>query len=42
MTTLFDPITIGDLRLPNRINMAPLTLARAICVDRVKNALMAK
>jgi 2,4-dienoyl-CoA reductase-like NADH-dependent reductase (Old Yellow Enzyme family) len=25
MTTLFDPITLGDLELPNRIIMAPLT-----------------
>lgn len=29
MTTLFDPITIGDLELPNRIIMAPLTRCRA-------------
>ncbi len=29
MTTLFDPITIGDLALPNRIIMAPLTRCRA-------------
>jgi 2,4-dienoyl-CoA reductase-like NADH-dependent reductase (Old Yellow Enzyme family) len=42
MTTLFDPITIGDLRLPNRIIMAPLTRARAIGGARVPNALMAK
>jgi 2,4-dienoyl-CoA reductase-like NADH-dependent reductase (Old Yellow Enzyme family) len=25
MPTLFDPIAIGDLRLPNRIFMAPLS-----------------
>lgn len=29
MTTLFDPIRIGDLLLPNRIVMAPLTRNRA-------------
>ncbi len=29
MTTLFDPIVIGDLELPNRIIMAPLTRCRA-------------
>ncbi|WP_176079855.1 alkene reductase [Paraburkholderia tropica] len=29
MTTLIDPIKIGDLELPNRIAMAPLTRARA-------------
>jgi len=40
MTTLFDPITIGALALPNRIIMAPLTRARAIGPDRVPNALM--
>src|SRR5213595_3908794 len=40
MTTLFDPITIGDLQLPNRIIMAPLTRSRAIGGERVPNALM--
>jgi 2,4-dienoyl-CoA reductase-like NADH-dependent reductase (Old Yellow Enzyme family) len=30
MTILFDPIRIGDLELPNRIVMAPLTRLRAI------------
>ncbi len=29
MTTLFDPIRVGDLDLPNRAFMAPLTRARA-------------
>src|SRR5690606_38552003 len=29
MTTLFDPIRIGDIELPNRIVMAPLTRNRA-------------
>ncbi|CUI09096.1 alkene reductase [Massilia antarctica] len=42
MTTLFDPITIGDLTLQNRIIMAPLTRARAIGGGRVPNALMAE
>lgn len=40
MTTLFDSITIGDLRLPNRILMAPLTRTRAVGEGRVPNALM--
>jgi len=39
-STLFDPIQIGDLRLPNRIIMAPLTRARA-GKERLPNALMA-
>jgi 2,4-dienoyl-CoA reductase-like NADH-dependent reductase (Old Yellow Enzyme family) len=42
MSTLFDPITIGELRLPNRIIMAPLTRARATGGARVPNALMAQ
>ncbi|USX24778.1 alkene reductase [Oxalobacteraceae bacterium OTU3CINTB1] len=42
MANLFDPITIGDLTLKNRIIMAPLTRARAIGGARVPNALMAK
>jgi N-ethylmaleimide reductase len=29
MTTLFDPVQVGDLHLPNRIVMAPLTRNRA-------------
>lgn len=41
MTTLFDPIKIGDLELNNRIIMAPLTRARAD-ERRVPNALMAE
>ncbi|WP_339486406.1 alkene reductase [Pseudomonas sp. EL_65y_Pfl2_R95] len=41
MTTLFDPIKIGDLELRNRIIMAPLTRARAD-ERRVPNALMAE
>ncbi len=42
MSTLFDPIIVGDLELPNRIIMAPLTRARAIGGGRVPNALMAQ
>ncbi len=41
MTTLFDPIRIGDIDLPNRVIMAPLTRARAPGEGRVPNALMA-
>lgn len=41
MATLFDSIQIGDLTLPNRIIMAPLTRQRA-GEERVPNALMAK
>ncbi len=41
MTTLFDPITIGDLELNNRIIMAPLTRCRAD-EGRVPNAMMAE
>ncbi|HEV3044222.1 MAG TPA: alkene reductase [Roseiarcus sp.] len=40
MPTLFDPIAIGDLRLPNRIFMAPLTRNRSDGRGRVPNALM--
>ncbi|PQO38231.1 alkene reductase [Blastopirellula marina] len=36
---LFRPLLVGDLTLPNRIVMAPLTRARA--TDRVPNAMMA-
>jgi N-ethylmaleimide reductase len=42
MTTLFDPITVGGLELPNRIIMAPLTRSRAVGAGRVPNALMAE
>jgi 2,4-dienoyl-CoA reductase-like NADH-dependent reductase (Old Yellow Enzyme family) len=42
MSGLFDPITIGDLRLRNRIVMAPLTRSRADGGGRVPNALMAE
>jgi 2,4-dienoyl-CoA reductase-like NADH-dependent reductase (Old Yellow Enzyme family) len=40
MTTLFDPIRLGDLDLPNRIIMAPLTRTRATPDGRVPTALM--
>jgi 2,4-dienoyl-CoA reductase-like NADH-dependent reductase (Old Yellow Enzyme family) len=39
MPNLFDPIQIGDLTLPNRIFMAPLTRCRAID-RRIPNQLM--
>jgi len=41
MPTLFDPIQAGDLKLPNRIIMAPLTRSRA-GASRIANHLMAK
>lgn len=41
MSTLFDPIQVGELNLPNRIVMAPLTRCRA-SAGRVPNALMAE
>jgi 2,4-dienoyl-CoA reductase-like NADH-dependent reductase (Old Yellow Enzyme family) len=40
MPTLFDPLQIGDLKLPNRIVMAPLTRNRSTGPGRVPNALM--
>ena len=40
MSTLFDPLKIGDLTVPNRIFMAPLTRTRASGPGRVPNALM--
>jgi len=41
MPTLFDPLVVGDLTLPNRIIMAPLTRQRAGAA-RLPNALMAQ
>ena len=41
MTSLFDPLQVGDLRLPNRILMAPLTRSRA-GAERMPNELMAQ
>ena len=42
MPNLFDPLRAGDLDLPNRIVMAPLTRTRAIGPGRVPNDLMAE
>lgn len=39
MTTLFDPLQLGDLTLPNRIIMAPMTRCRA-GAGRISSALM--
>src|SRR5258708_8472959 len=41
MPTLFDPIQAGDLEVPNRIIMAPLTRSRAGST-RIPNQLMAQ
>ena len=42
MSVLFEPVTIGDLQLPNRVIMAPLTRSRGTGTDnRVPNSLMA-
>jgi 2,4-dienoyl-CoA reductase-like NADH-dependent reductase (Old Yellow Enzyme family) len=40
MTSLFDPLTLGDLILPNRILMSPLTRCHA-SPGRIPNVLMA-
>ena len=40
MPTLFDPLKVGDLELPNRIVMAPLTRNRSSGTGRVPNAMM--
>lgn len=42
MSILLEPLRIGDLVLPNRIIMAPLTRSRATGRGRVPNALMAE
>jgi 2,4-dienoyl-CoA reductase-like NADH-dependent reductase (Old Yellow Enzyme family) len=42
MSKLFDPIRVGDLDLPNRVIMAPLTRSRAVGGNRVPNELMAQ
>ncbi|GMV25257.1 MAG: alkene reductase [Phycisphaerae bacterium] len=42
MQMLFDPVSIGDLKLPNRVFMAPLTRCRADNPGRVPTALMAE
>lgn len=41
MPSLFDPLKLGDLTIPNRIIMAPLTRTRA-GAERIPNALMAE
>ena len=41
MPSLFDPLTLGDITIPNRIIMAPLTRARAPQA-RIPNQLMAE
>lgn len=41
MSVLFEPLKLGDIELPNRIVMAPLTRCRA-SAGRVPNALMAE
>jgi 2,4-dienoyl-CoA reductase-like NADH-dependent reductase (Old Yellow Enzyme family) len=40
MSILQEPITVGELRLPNRIIMAPLTRNRANMPGRIPNGLM--
>ena len=40
MPSLFDPLKIGELEVPNRILMAPLTRNRSSGPGRVPNALM--
>src|ERR1700742_3461744 len=40
MPPLFDPLTIGDLDVPNRIVLAPLTRNRSTGPGRVPNAMM--
>ncbi len=42
MTSLFDPIRLGDLDLPNRIIMAPLTRARSTADGRVPKPMVAE
>jgi N-ethylmaleimide reductase len=39
---LFTPVRVGDLDLPNRIVMAPLTRMRAGPIDHVPTALQAE
>src|SRR5271168_706319 len=41
MPNLFDPLKVGELHVPNRIFMAPLTRSRA-GVERIPNRLMAQ
>ncbi|QDU28543.1 N-ethylmaleimide reductase [Anatilimnocola aggregata] len=41
MSTLLDPLVVGDWKLPNRVVLAPLTRTRA-SAGRVPNAMMAE
>ena len=41
MPSLFDPLKVGDLTLPNRVLLAPLTRLRAGSTN-IPNALMAE
>ena len=42
MPTLFDPVTLGALQLPNRIIMSPLTRSRTTADTRVPVPMMAE
>lgn len=42
MPTLFEPLKVGDLQLPNRVIMAPLTRCRGANPGRVPTPLMAE
>src|SRR5882724_10316418 len=42
MPTLFDPLKLGAIALPNRIILAPLTRSRAVPDSRVPTSLMAE
>jgi 2,4-dienoyl-CoA reductase-like NADH-dependent reductase (Old Yellow Enzyme family) len=42
MSPLFQPLAVGDLVLPNRVVMAPLTRLRATLPGHIPNALMAQ
>jgi N-ethylmaleimide reductase len=42
MTNLFDTLTVGDLNLPNRVIMAPLTRMRSSQPGNIPNALNAR
>ncbi len=42
MSRLFSPLKLGELTLPNRIIMAPLTRSRTEGESRIPNDLMAE
>ena len=42
MATLFDPLPLGDLTLPNRVIMAPLTRMRSQQPGNIPTALNAE